>query len=224
MPLLEPSKGRFVPLFAYTPPPEKPISEKAERELAHQRELADAIAAARREGAAAATAEIEAKKKEEIAALRVEMNDTLLRLVTDAVRQIGRQASEDRERLDLAVRSIVEAIAGSDGRPLLCAGLASQLLETVIALRAAGPLTVTLGEEEHDFIRERVPEFEPALRQFEVRMMRRSDARQAAAVVAHETGSVSIDLACVTDRLLEAVKLRASEASYQVAKRKLSDE
>lgn len=219
MPLLEPSKGRFIPLFAYMPPPERPASEEATRALAHQRELDDAVAAARLEGAAAGAADVEARKNEEIAALRVEMDDTLARVVADAVRQLGQQASEDRERLDLAVRSIVAAIAGSEGRRLLFAGLASQILESVLALTASRPLTVTLGEEEYAFIAVRVPEFESVLRKLRVRVLRRPDAPAAAAAISYEAGSVRIDLAGVADRLLEAVTHRASEAGYLLAEK-----
>jgi hypothetical protein len=214
MPLLEPSKGRFVPLFSYEPPLEKPVAEEVLREQAHQRELVDAAAAARLEGRAAGAAEAEARKDKEIAALRAEMDEKLERLVTEAVRQFGRQASEDRERLDAAVQSIVGVIAGAEGRRLLAAGLASQILEAVSALTASRPLTVTLSEDERAFIAERVPEFESALRNLQVRVVCRPNAPAAAATITYEPGSVRIDLAGVTDRLLEAVKIRASEADY----------
>jgi len=219
MPLLEPSKGRFVPLFSYEPPPDKQVSEEAVREQAHKRELADAVAAARLEGRAAGVAEAETRKDKEISALRAEMDEKLERLVTEAVRQFGRQASDDRERLDSAVRSIVGVIAGAEGRRLLAAGLASQILEAVSVLTASRPLTVTLGEDEHAFIAERAPEFEAALRNLQVRVVCRPDFRPAAATITYETGSVRIDLAGVTDRLLEAVKLRASEADYPMVEK-----
>lgn len=221
MPLLEPSKGRFVPLFSYVPQPEKPVSEEAARELAHQRELAHAVAAARQEGRGAGLAEAEARKDKEIAALRVEMGEKLERIIADAVRQLDRQASEDRERLDLALRSIVEAIAGAEGRRLLAAGLASRILEAVSVLTASRPLVVTLGEDEHAFIAERAPEFESTLRNLQVRVARRPSSPPGAATIAYEMGSVRIDLACVTDRLLEAVKVRATEADYFLVKKEV---
>ncbi|MBM3533288.1 MAG: hypothetical protein FJX60_09675 [Alphaproteobacteria bacterium] len=219
MPLLEPSKGRFVPLFSSGPPPEKPVAEEVVRERAHKREIADAVAAARLEGRAVGAAETEARKDTEIAALRAEMNEKLERLVTEAVRQLNRQASADRERLDSAVRSIVEVIAGAEGRRLLAAGLASQILEAVSVLTASRPLTVTLSEDERAFIAERVPEFEAVLSSLQVRVLCRPNSPPAAATITYETGSVRIDLAGVTDRLLEAVKLRASEADYPLVEK-----
>lgn len=219
MPLLEPSKGRFVPLFSYEPPPEKPVAEEVVREQTRQRELVDAVAAARLEGRAVGAAEAEARKDKEIAALRAEMDERLERLVAGAVRQFDRQASEDRERLDSAVRSIVEVIAGAEGRRLLAAGLASQILEAVSVLTSSRPLTVAFSEDERAFIAERVPEFEGALRNLQVRVLCRPNSPPAAATITYKTGSVRIDLAGVTGRLLEAVKLRASEAEYPLVEK-----
>jgi hypothetical protein len=219
MPLLEPSKGRFVPLFSYEPPPEKPVAEEVVREQTRQRELVDAVAAARLEGRTVGAAEAEARKDKEIAALRAEMDERLERLVAGAVRQFDRQASEDRERLDSAVRSIVEVIAGAEGRRLLAAGLASQILEAVSVLTSSRPLTVAFSEDERAFIAERVPEFEGALRNLQVRVLCRPNSPPAAATITYKTGSVRIDLAGVTGRLLEAVKLKASEAEYPLVEK-----
>ena len=205
MSIVSPTNGGFVPLFAFAPPAEELSPSAQDLEVLRQRQAEIELIQARKAGIEAGLAEASRTREIELAALRIEMHESLKAIVESSVRDLEDLARETERRFEQALASLVDAIVGPSGRGVLSAGLVSLLLNTVEALRPPRPLVVTINPEEWKFVSERVPEFETFMRKTGVKVVTCAETAAASATITHSTGEVRVNLGAFVERLASAV-------------------